>query len=434
MNNKELMELDLKYIWHPCSQMKDYEKLPIIPIKSGKGIYLYDYDGNSYIDGISSWWVNILGHSNKTINRAIKKQIKELEHTLLAGFSHYPAITLAQKLSKLTKLDKLFFADNGSSGVEIALKMAFHHFKTRGEVRKKFLSFKNSYHGETLGALAVGDVELYKDSYKEIIVETIQAPIPNDLSEIEAINAGNKLKEILNSEHQNISAIIIEPLVQCAGGMKMHSPLFIKIVRDLSFEFGIFLIVDEVAVGFGRTGTMFAYEQANIKPDFLVLSKALSGGYLPISVVMTTNEIYNSFYCDYLEFKSFLHSHSYSGNPIACACANATIDILLKDKILEKNLSKIEYIKKLSQKFKELQNVKEIRQCGMILAIELINYDIKDRVNLTIFQFALKNGLLIRPLGNVIYFMPPYIIKKREIKKSIDIIYSSILNLGVQNG
>ena len=431
MTNKDLMQRDLKHIWHPCTQMKDHENLPLIPIKRAKGVYLYDFDGNRYIDAISSWWVNLFGHSNERINQKIKEQLKNLEHVIFAGFTHEPIIRLSERLVDLTPkgLNKCFYADNGSSAIEVALKMSFHYHRNKGVIKPLFVSLKNSYHGETLGALAVGDVKLYKETYKDILIKTIQSDVPKDRTKEAAIEAAKKLEEIFIEHKSKISAFILEPLVQCAGSMHMYHPHFLKLSYDLCKKYNIHFIADEIAVGFGRTGSMFACEQANITPDFIVLSKGLTGGYLPLSVVLTTDEIYMAFYCDYSKNKSFLHSHSYTGNPLACAAANATLDIFEEDNILEKNKLKIEYINRKLQKFMELKNVKEIRQTGMIAAVELKGYSIKERVNLKIYQYGLKNGVLLRPLGNVVYFMPPYIINFDEIDKMIDVAYEAIKSL-----
>jgi len=429
MKNAEIMKKDLIYNWHPCTQMKDHEFLPLIPIKKAKGIYLYDFDGNSYIDAISSWWVNLFGHSNEYINSKIKEQLEILEHVIFAGFTHEGAIRLSERLCNLTGFDKVFYADNGSSAVEVALKMSFHYFKNKGEVRELFFSLENSYHGETIGALSVGDVGLYKDTYKEILIKNITIPIPKDKSEQEATKALKKAREIFEKYHKKVNSLIVEPLVQCAGYMKMHSPLFIKGLKKLCEEFNINFIADEIAVGFGRTGSMFACEQAGIKPDFMCLSKGLTGGYLPLSVVLTTNEIYSAFYCDYQELKAFLHSHSYTANPIAISAANATLDIFERENVIEKNKEKSAYIWDKMQKFKNLENVKEIRQTGMISAVEMIDYPWQERKGLKVYEYGLKNGVLLRPLGNVIYFMPPYIINKDEIDKMIDVAYEGIKRL-----
>ncbi len=424
--NEKLMNEDLKYIFHPCTQMKDHEKLPLIPIKKGKGAYIFDFDGNRYLDCISSWWVNLFGHSNPYINSKIKEQIEELEHVIFAGFTHKPAIDLARRLVGITPepLKKVFFADNGSSAIEIALKMSFQYFKNRDESRPIFVSLKNSYHGETMGALAVSDTGLYKDVYSDILLKTIQAKSPSLVDEDEAIS---DMKDIFLMHKGKIASVVIEPLVQCAGSMKMYNPSYISKLRALCDEMGVFLIADEVAVGFGRTGSMFACEQAGVSPDFLCLSKGITGGYMPLSVVLFTEDIYNAFYCDYSEGKSFLDSHSYTGNTLACAVANAVLDIFENENIIEKNREKIALLNELLKPLEKLKNVKEVRQRGMICAIELQGYDAKQRVGLKFFQEALKKGIYIRPLGDVIYFMPPYIITKEEIKKMVGVVEELLL-------
>lgn len=425
MTNAELMKEDLKHIFHPCSQMKDYETLPLIPIKKGKGSYIYDFDGNEYLDCISSWWVNLFGHSNDYINEKLAAQAQELEHVIFAGFSHKPAIDLSKRLVDLTPepLQKIFFADNGSSAIEIALKMAFQYFKNKGESKPLFVSLQNSYHGETMGALAVSDTGLYKDIYEDILIKTLHAKSPSLCSEDEAIE---DMRRVLTENRGKVSSVVIEPLLQCAGGMLMYEPSYIKRLRALCDEFGIFLIADEIAVGFGRTGTMFAIEQADICPDFLCLSKGITGGYMPLSVVMFTDDIYNAFYYNYNEGKSFLDSHSYTGNTLACAVANAVLDIFENENIIEKNKEKIEFIKKETEKFKALDNVKEVRQVGMVCAIDLQGYDSNRRINLEIFQAALKQGVYIRPLGTTIYFMPTYSFTLEQLEKMIDVTFDIV--------
>lgn len=325
--------------------------------------------------------------------------------------------------------------------------MSFHYWKNKGKIKPLFFSLENSYHGETIGALSVGDVGLYKDTYKEILIKNITIPIPKDKSEVEAKKALIKARVIFEKFYKDVSALIIEPLIQCAGYMKMHHPLFVKGLKELCDEFDVHLIADEIAVGFGRSGSMFACEQAKIKPNFMTLSKGLTGGYLPLSLVLTTDEIYRAFYCDYEELKAFLHSHSYTANPIAIAAANATLDIFERGKfingeliiesekckvkneksnVLEHNKKLSEYIWELMQEFKNLKNVKEIRQTGMISAIEMIDYPWEKRMGLKVYQYGLKKGVLLRPLGNVIYFMPPYIINKEEIEKMVKVAYEGI--------
>ena len=431
MNNNTLANLDLEHIWHPCTQMKDHEFLPLVPISKGKGVYLYDFEGNRYIDSISSWWVNIFGHANEYINSKIKEQLDTLEHVILAGFTHEPAVNLASRLVSITpkELEKVFFADNGSSAVEVALKMSYHYFRNMGLSKDTFLSLTNSYHGETIGALSVGDVELYKDTYKPLLIKNMQTPVPADIS-IKSTNiALEALETILKKDANKISAFIIEPLIQGAGGMHMYSPEYLKGARDLTKKYNVHLIADEIMTGFGRTGTMFACEQADISPDFLLLSKGLTGGYLPLSVTLTTNKIYSAFYCDYGEHKAFLHSHSYTGNPLACSAALATLNILEKKSVIENNSKTVEYISKKLEKFKELKSVENIRQTGMVSALDIKNYSPEERIGLQVYTYGLQHGVILRPLGNTIYFMPPYIISNEELDTVFKVAYEAIKQL-----
>lgn len=431
MKTHTLAEEDLRYIWHPCTQMKDHETLPLLPIKKGEGVYLFDFEDNAYIDGVSSWWVNLFGHCNPYINQKVKEQIDTLEHVIFAGFTHEPIVKLSKRLCALAPqgLEKCFYADNGSSAIEVALKMSFQYHKNRGEKRPFFVSLSNSYHGETIGALAVGDVKLYKEVFEDILLQTLQSPVPKDATEVAARDAAVALENIFIENRGKIAAFIIEPLVQCAGGMHMYHPLYIKQARKLCDAYDIHLIADEIAVGFGRTGKMFACEHAGVSPDFMTLSKGLTGGYLPLSVVLTTQKVYDAFYCDYTEFKAFLHSHSYTGNPLACSAANATLDIFEDESILEKNQEKIAFMAQKLESFKHLPQVRNIRQMGMIAAVELHEYPIDFRVNLKIFTYALSKGVILRPLGNVVYFMPPYIITCKEIETMMDVAYEAIVSL-----
>ncbi|MCL4166334.1 UNVERIFIED_CONTAM: hypothetical protein GTU68_013151, partial [Idotea baltica] len=324
--------------------MKDHETFPIIPIASGQGVWLEDFDGNKYIDAISSWWVNIFGHANKSISDAISQQAQQLEHVLLAGFSHQPIIHLSEQLVGITPepLQKCFYADNGSSAVEVSLKMSFHYWKNIGKPnKKKFVTLQNSYHGETLGAMSVSDVELYKDTYKPLLLDVIT---PGEQTDDYVSRMFVHMEKTLSEHHEEISAVIVEPLVQCAGSMRMYDARYLTLLRAACDKYNVHLIADEIAVGFGRTGTMFACEQANISPDFMCLSKGLTGGYLPLSVVLTTNQIYDAFYDDYESMRGFLHSHSYTGNPLACAAALATLSIFRNNDTIQRNKGLIQRI------------------------------------------------------------------------------------------
>lgn len=431
-NNSPWIAQDLSVLWHPCTQMKDHEWLPMIPIRRGQGIWLEDFDGIRYLDAISSWWVNLFGHANPYINTAIKHQLEQLEHVILAGFTHEPIITLSQRLVRLAPpgLTRCFYADNGSSAVEIALKMSFHYYRNRGDNQKtKFICLSNSYHGETLGALSVGDVPLYKSTYAPLLMQAITAPSPdcylrqpgNPWHEHSTLQF-NEMRKLLQQHAHEVCAVIVEPLVQCAGGMRMYDPVYLTLLRKACDEFDVQLIVDEIATGFGRTGTLFACEQANITPDYLCLGKGLTGGYLPLSVVLTTDKIYQAFYSDYANLKGFLHSHSYTGNPLACAAANATLDLFEQRSTLTRNAQLARHMAKSVDSLRDHPHVAEIRQTGMILAIELVKnrltgepYPWQERRGLRVYQYGLKHQVLLRPLGNVVYFMPPYVISEDEI-------------------
>lgn len=430
ISNQEIIREDLALIFHPCSQMSDYpQNLPMIPIKQGEGPYLEDFEGNRYLDAVSSWWVNLFGHCNPDINAGIKAQLETLEHVIFAGFTHEPALNLAKRLVRLTPegLNKLFFADNGSSAIEVAMKMSFQYFKNRGETRPLFISLQNSYHGETMGALAVGDVALYKQIYGEILIQTLQAKAPSLNSEAEALE---DMERLLREHWGKVAAVVIEPLVQCAGGMAMYDASYIAALRKLCNDFGVHLIADEIAVGFGRTGTLFACEQAGITPDLMCLSKGLTGGYLPLSVVMHTDEIYSAFYCNYMEGKSFLHSHSYTGNALACAAANATLDIFASRDVIGQNRKLALLMQKQTEELKALKYVGEVRQRGMIAAVELEGIAPDRRINLEIYRYALSRGVLLRPLGNVVYFMPPYVMSEEQIVKMVSVAKEAIAKLG----
>lgn len=441
--NQAWMQRDLDVLWHPCSQMKDYQKLPLIPIKKGRGVWLEDFEGKRYLDAVSSWWVNLFGHCNPFINNAIKAQLDQLEHVILAGFSHEPVITLSERLVACTpeKLTKCFYADNGSSAVEVALKMSYHFWSNLGKPEKRhFVCLSNSYHGETLGALAVSDVKLYKEIYHPLLMEslTVDSPDcyyrqPGQSWDDYALTQFESMQHLLERRHHEISAVIVEPLVQCAGGMRMYPPIYLAKLREVCDHYNVHLIADEVAVGFGRTGTLFACEQANISPDFLCLSKGLTGGYLPLSTVLTTETIYQGFYDDYEKLSAFLHSHSYTGNPLGCAAANATLTLFENENILEKNQQLSQVMQASTSDFHDHPNIAEVRQTGMIMGIELVKnkktkepFSWQERRGLKVFEHALSKGVMLRPLGNVVYFMPPYVITPDEIRWMSNIAIESI--------
>ncbi|OAI00237.1 adenosylmethionine--8-amino-7-oxononanoate aminotransferase BioA [Methylomonas methanica] len=455
MNNQTIVQRDLAVLWHPCSQMKDHDPratapdaLPLIPIKSGQGVWLEDFDGNRYLDAISSWWVNLFGHANPTINQALREQLEKLEHVILGGFTHEAALMLAEKLVEITPpgLDKCFYADNGSSAVEIALKMSFHYWRNLGRTQKtKFITLENSYHGETLGALAVGNVALYKDTYAPLLMDVITVAGPDcyhredgESWEAYSIRRFAAMEQALAQHADEVCAVIVEPLVQCAGSMRMYHPVYLKLLREACDKYQVHLIADEIAVGFGRTGTLFACEQATISPDFICLSKGLTGGYLPLSAVLTSNQVYQAFYDDYQNLTAFLHSHSYTGNALGCRAALATLGIFEQQNVIMNNRHLAGLMTKAVERFKEHPNVAEVRQTGMIVAIELVKnkqtreaYPWQQRRGLIVYRYALSRGVLLRPLGNVIYFMPPYIINEQEIQLMADVAWQGI-QLAVQ--
>jgi adenosylmethionine---8-amino-7-oxononanoate aminotransferase len=436
---------DLRVVWHPCTQMKDHEWLEMIPIERGEGVWLYGHDGRRYLDAISSWWVNLFGHANPRINAAIAAQLGRLEHVILAGFTHEPAVLLAERLTKLAPagLSRCFFADNGSSAIEVALKMSFHYWRNRGADRKRrFITLANSYHGETLGALAVGNVELYKEIYHPLLMDVVTAPTPDDYerepgetAEDCARRAIEAMRALLDRQAPETCAVIVEPLVQCAAGMRMHSPLYLRLLRDLCDRYDVHLIADEIAVGFGRTGTMFACEQAGVAPDFLCLSKGITGGYLPLSVVLTGDAIYGAFYEEYSRLRAFMHSHSYSGNPLACTAALATLDIFATDDVLERNRTLARHMgHRACELLGDLPHVADVRQCGMIVAAEMARdgdrrtpFDWRERRGLRVYRHGLEHEALLRPLGNVVYFMPPYVVTEEQIDTLVATARDAIL-------
>ncbi|WP_045223795.1 adenosylmethionine--8-amino-7-oxononanoate transaminase [Methyloterricola oryzae] len=441
--NQALIDRDLAVLWHPCTQMKDHEALPPVPIRRGQGVWLEDFEGKRYLDAISSWWVNLFGHANPYINAALRAQAEELEHVILAGFAHEPAVRLAERLVSLAPpgLSRCFYADNGSSAVEVALKMSYHHWRNLGRTRKtRFITLENSYHGETLGALAVGNVPLYKETYAPLLMDVISVPSPDcyhrapgESWDAHALRRFADMESALASHAEEACAVIVEPLVQCAGGMRMYPPVYLQRLREACDRHGVHLIADEIAVGFGRTGTLFAFEQAGITPDFLCLSKGLTGGYLPLSAVLTRESIYQAFYDDYASQKAFLHSHSYTGNALACAVALATLDLFERDDVIARNRDKSKTMSEAAAVFADHPHVAEVRQTGMILAIELVKdkasrepYPWQERRGLSVYRHGLDRGVLLRPLGNVIYFMPPYVISDEEIRFMADVAYEGV--------
>ncbi len=432
MRNSDLLDRSLKAVWHPCTQMKQHTdagagSLPLIPISHGKGAWLHDFDGNRYLDGISSWWVNLFGHCNPRINAALRDQLDQLEHVILAGCTHRPVVELSERLSALTggTLGHCFYASDGASATEIALKMSFHSWRNRGREKKQdFLCLEGSYHGETVGALAVTDVAIFRDAYAPLIRPATTVPTPDarharpgESPADVARRAAAGLEQQLERHHESIAALIVEPLIQCASGMAMYDPEYLRLARALCDRYDVHLICDEIAVGCGRTGTFFAHEQAAsdgqpFKPDFLCLSKGISGGYLPLSVVLTTDDVYQAFYDD-VTARGFLHSHSYTGNALACRAALATLEIFESEQVLTGNKGRAEKIAKALAPLGSHPQVRHLRQRGMILAFDVDSDD--PHFSRRFYRAALEREALIRPIGTTVYLMPPYIVSDEEI-------------------
>ncbi len=423
----DLVARSLRSVWHPCTQMQHHETLPLIPVSHGRGAWLYDVNGHRYLDAISSWWVNLFGHANPRINSALKSQLDLLEHAMLAGFTHEPVVQLSEQLAARTGhvLGHCFYASDGASAVEIALKMSFHAWRNHGKTAKReFVCLKGSYHGETIGALGVTDVAIFRDAYDSLLQHAhvvtspdARAAKPGESAADVALRAAKDLEKLLQERAPHIAAIIIEPLVQCATGMAMHDPVYLQEVRSLCDKYQIHMIADEIAVGCGRTGTFFACEQAAIWPDFLCLSKGISGGYLPLSLVMTRDEIYQSFY-DVDVKRGFLHSHSYTGNALACRAALATLAIFEEDDVINSNRAHATHLTKALAPLATHEQVANFRHRGMIWAFDAVIDSPQAAASFSqrFFSTALEHELLLRPIGNTVYLMPPYILSSEEIE------------------
>lgn len=437
-------ERDLKHIWHPCSQMKDYEDLPPIVIERGSGVHLYDQQGKEYIDIVSSWWCNLLGHCHPQINMAVKEQLDKLEHVIFANFSHEPAIKLCENLAEVVPagLTKFNFSDNGSAAIECALKLSFQYqYQTGHAERTKFMCLSDGYHGETIGALSVGAMDLYSQIYQPMLMDTIRVQAPDCYRCPYSLHRDTCQAECFEHAEQAFAqhgkqtcAMIVEPLLQGAAGMRIYPAIYLQKLRKLCDAYGVLLIVDEIATGFGRTGKMFACDHAQISPDIMCISKGLTGGYMPMAITITTDKIYQAFYADYLDGKAFMHSHTYSGNPLACSAALAVQKILKEQNIIDKAQIRAKYLqKKLQQTLGSHPNVGEIRSLGLVNALEIVQnketkelFDPKLRVGYQIYKHALDKGLILRPLGNVLYFNPPLTINEQELDKAIDICANSM--------
>ena len=416
-------------VWHPCTQMRHHQQpdapghLPLVPIARGAGAWLHDFDGRRYLDGISSWWTNLFGHANPRINAALREQLETLEHVMLAGFTHQPVVELSERLSALTggTLGHAFYASDGASATEIALKMSFHYWRNIGRPEKsEFLCLAGSYHGETVGALAVTDVAIFKDAYAPLVRAAAHVLPSPDFRLAEAgespadvaRRAAAALAAHLEQHGDTVAALIVEPLVQGAAGMAMYDPEYLRLARALCDRHDVHLICDEIAVGFGRTGSFFAHEQADIRPDLMCLSKGISGGYLPLSVVLSSDAIYAAFLDDSVA-RAFLHSHSYTGNPLACRAALATLDIFETDDVIAVNREKSRQIGAALAPLADRPQVTHLRQRGMIAAFDVATAD--PHFSRRFYRAALEREELVRPIGNTVYLMPPYIVGDDEI-------------------
>ncbi len=440
---RQLKYIDTHVLWHPFTQMKEYEKEDAPIITAGEGNYLIDIEGRRYLDGVSSLWVNVHGHRVSEIDNAIIAQLKEIAHSTLLGIGNVPSIKLAERLIQITPkgLTKVFYSDNGSTGVEIALKMAFQYWQNIGRAEKKqFLSFYNAYHGDTLGAVGVGGIPLFHQIYGDIVVSSIKVPSAYCYrcpwgKQLSNCNQAcfQALEDTIKQHAKSLAAVIIEPIIQAAAGMIVWPAGFLKHLRKLCDQYEVLLICDEVATGFGRTGKMFACQHEGITPDFMVLSKGITGGYLPLAATLTTNKIYQAFFANYAELKTFFHGHSYTGNPLGCAAALASLELFEKNRVIERLQPKIEQLKEHLQKFWELPHVGDIRQAGFMVGIELVkdrntkeSFPFEWRIGHQVILAARKRGVIIRLLGDVIVILPPLSISKEELNMLCDVVYESI--------
>lgn len=424
MNNQVWIERSRAALWHPCTQMKQLEQTPPLPIARGEGPWLIDYHGKRYLDAISSWWVNLFGHANPRINAAIADQLGKIEHVILAGCTHAPVVELSERLAALTGLGHAFYGSDGASATEIALKMSYHYWRNTGRPQKTgFVSLVNGYHGETLGALSVTDVAIFKHTYAPLLRPSHQVMSPDarqagegETAEEVARRAAADLAAWLAEHADTTAALILEPLVQGAAGMAMYHPVYLRLARELCDRHLVHLIADEIAMGFGRAGTMFACEQAVPRvadiADFLCLSKGITGGYLPLSCVLTRDDIYAAFYADATS-RGFLHSHSYTGNPLACRAALAVLDIFDQDDVIKANLTRAARFTELLAPVAGHSRVEHFRHTGMIWAFEV--KDSGASFSLDFHRRALERGVLLRPIGNTVYLMPPYVLDEDEL-------------------
>ncbi|OGP54719.1 MAG: adenosylmethionine--8-amino-7-oxononanoate transaminase [Deltaproteobacteria bacterium RBG_13_52_11] len=440
---RRLEQADKQYIWHPFTQMRNYQEMDPVIIERGEGSYLIDIYGRRYLDGVSSLWVIVHGHRREEIDRAIVEQVGRISHSTLLGLSNPPAIELAKQLVEITPagLERVFYSDNGSTGCEVALKMAFQYWHLRGEDRKtRFISFTNAYHGDTLGAASVGGIDLFHEAYRPLLFPVLQADAPYCYRCPLGLNwpacgmtCLGRLERILKDHHQEVAALIIEPLVQGAAGMITQPLGFLPAVRELCTRYGVLMIADEVAVGFGRTGTMFACDHEGVKPDVMVLAKGITGGYLPLAATLATEEVYGAFLGEYHEFKTFFHGHTYTGNPLACAAALANLDVFARDETIERLAPKIDLLSRRLEQFKDIAAVGDVRQQGFMTGVELVAdrktkvpFPPQEKVGIGVMLEARTRGVIIRPLGDIIVIMPPLSITEGELEELLGVIHQSI--------
>ncbi|MCI6939135.1 MAG: adenosylmethionine--8-amino-7-oxononanoate transaminase [Succinatimonas hippei] len=436
---KQRADFDRAHIWHPAAQMKDYESFPPVEVAKAKGCILYTQDNREIIDIVSSWWCNLLGHCNDEISSSVSKQLFELEHVIFANFTHPGAIELVEKLLKIVPkgIEHFNFADNGSSSVEMALKIAFQYQHQIGQTKRvRFACLDEDYHGETIGALSVGAMDLYSKIYKPMMMDNIHIPVPDMYRNTDVESTLQKARKLFEKHGHELCALIVEPILQGAAGMRIYPKEYLKGLYDLCREYGVLFIADEIATGFFRTGKMFACDHAEITPDIMCLSKAITGGYMPMSVVCTTHEVYKAFYADYSQMKAFVHSHTYAGNPLACAAANAVLDILNEGSVVSQASENAKWLsEEFERRFASHENIGQHRHIGLINAIEIVkdrdtkeSFDSNLRLGYTIYQDAMKNGLLLRPIGDVLYFNPPLNIDRDTLTKSLDIAQEVIFS------
>lgn len=422
---------DLHRVWHPCSQHKDYETTPPLLVERAEGIYLFDRQGNRYMDVIASWWVNLFGHNHPRLNTALTDQLGKMAHVMFAGITHQPAIDLAESLVNLSPpgLEKVFFSDNGSTSVEVALKMSLQYWQEKGETQKvRFAYLKGGYHGETLGALSVCGLDIFRKKFENVLPDHLPVEGPDCFRcpyglqrETCSAECFEPMEKALSENSDTVAGVIVEPLVQGAAGMKMYPPIYLKKLQTVCESLGIHMVFDEIAVAFGRTGSLFVCEAHGLQPTFLCLSKGITSGYLPLSATLTTDEIYSAFYGEHQ--KLFIHSHSYSANPLACAVANETLRMLTENNFLDTLKPKIAALKECGKQFEGIRG--EFRQTGMIAALELVNenkerFPSEKRIGYQVFLEGLKRGLFMRPLGDVVYFIPPLVITEAEIETMLN--------------